>query len=297
MAGEPDLLWRVTAGEGRVRAIFVRATHLVESARRRHGLSPVAAAALGRTMTAAVMLAATLKAGEHVTVRVLGDGPLGAVVADADGRGGARGYVQTPKLLLPLKTDGKLDVARAVGRGTFSVSREFQGRIYSSSVELVSGEIGVDFAHYLRESEQVPSAVSLGVHVDRRGRVAAAGGILLQLLPGGEEFSDLLSERLTGFGAVSQALKDGATPESMAAAVLGDLHPTLLEERPLRFRCGCSRARSRRALLALGAEELRALLEEKGEAEVRCHFCNKTYHIGPEELRRLLTAATAKSGR
>jgi len=289
----PDTMLRALAHGGLIRGLFVVATRTVATAQRRHSAYPVAAAALGRTMVVALMLASTLKGkDEHVTVRVLGDGPLGAIVADADGDGHVRGYVQQPHVLLPLKANGKLDVARAVGRGLFAVSRHMSGtEPYASSVELVSGEIGLDFAWYLRESEQIPSAVSLGVHIDKAGRVRAAGGILLQVLPGGEHLGDLLTERIVGFGAVSEAILKGATPASMAESLLGDLDLDVLEERPLSWRCTCSRGKSRSALVALGKDELMRLAEEQGEAEVRCHFCNKTYRIPGEELRRLVLRA------
>jgi molecular chaperone Hsp33 len=297
VATVPDLLIKATAAQGQVRGVFVRATRTAEAARRRHRAYPVAAAALGRTLTAALILAATLKAGEHVTVRVLGDGPLGAIVADADGHGHVRGYVQQPHVLLPLRPDGKLDVARAVGQGLFAVSRELHvGQPYSSSVRLVSGEIGLDFAHYLRESEQIPSAVSLGVRISPRGAVRAAGGILLQLLPGGEGLAETLSRRLEAFGPVSAAVAQGMGPREMADALLGDLAPRVLEERPVSFRCPCSRARSVSALLALGEDELRQLVADGEGAEVRCHFCNQTYHIPAPELRRLLERSQGARG-
>lgn len=299
VSNQADRLLRVTALEGRLRGLFVRATRTVETARRRHDTYPVATAVLGRTLIVALMLAATLKGEEHVTVRILGDGPIGAVVADADGQGHVRGYVQEPHLLLPIRQDGKLDVARAVGKGIFAVSRHIEGQHpYASSVELVSGEIGLDFVHYLRESEQIPSAVSVGVHVSRTGRVGAAGGILLQVLPGGEELADSLAERLTAFGSVSEALRAGVTPEDMVEQMFRGWPKHILETRTVRFRCRCTRTKSREALVALGEEELAALLAEDGGAEVRCHFCNQVYRFTRDEVADLwLQARAAREGR
>jgi molecular chaperone Hsp33 len=285
-----DRLLRVLTVDGGARAILVTATRTVETARRRHGTYPVATAALGRTLVAALMLASTLKEGEHVTVRVLGDGPLGAIVADADGFGNVRGYVQEPRLLLPLNAIGKLDVGRAVGhKGILAVSREtLSGVPYASSAPLVSGEIGEDLARYLWVSEQTPSAVSVGVQVDERGRVVGAGGVLVQLLPGGGGAAAELEAGLRALGPVSDAVRSGMSLEAMADRVLGAGRWKALEERPLRFRCTCTPARMRRALVALGREEIESILREEGRAEVRCHFCNRTYEVRAEELERLL---------
>lgn len=285
-----DEISRATSAAGRVRAIAVTGTHLVENARRRHGTYPVATAALGRALVGAVLLAqALIKAPDRLTLRLLGDGPIGAVIADADALGNVRGYVLEPHVALPLKANGKLDVGRAVGReGSISVARTTQdAKPYSSAVRLVSGEIGEDIASYLTQSEQIPSAVSLGVLLRSTGSVEGAGGVLLQVLPGGEEYAATLEERVRELGPVSGRVARGAGASDLLRAILEDLPD--FQAAPVsapHLRCTCSRARARRSLVLLGPHTLAELVQD-GEAELACHFCGRTYRYGPEELERM----------
>jgi len=253
----------------------------------------VVTAALGRTLTAALILAAiSLKGDERVTLRILGDGPIGAVIADADARGGVRGYVKEPSVLLPLKPNGKLDVGRAVGRGTISVSRDLSsGEVYSSSVPLVSGEIGEDLAHFLDASEQIPSALALGVRVAPDGSVMGAGGLIVQALPGvGPELAEKLAARIAAMPAVSSVMTDGGRADDLIALAAGGASVEIMERRPVRFSCTCSRAKGELALAALGADEIASLIDENGEAEVTCHFCRRQFTFERAELEGLLEA-------
>ena len=283
---------------GRILVLAARTTALCESARRRHGLWPTAAAAVGRVLTAAGLLALPLKAGGSLTVTVSGDGPLGGVVAAAGPEGEVRGYALRPHVDLPPRPDGKLDVGGAVGRhGLLRVSKDLGlQRPYVGSSPLVSGEIGEDFTAYLARSEQVPALVGLGVLVGSGGAVAAAGGLIVQLLPGvAEGAPERVEANVADLGALSRAVEAGASPEELAQAALRGYEPRLIGDTPLRFRCRCSRARVRRLLASLPPDELRAMREEDGQTEVRCRFCARRYHFGPEDL-RALEARGAASG-
>lgn len=286
-----DLLVRATAAGGRIRALAARTTGLVEEARRRHGTTPTATAALGRVLTATALLAATLDEGQSVTVRVLGSGPLGAVVAVGDTAGNVRGYVQHPGVLLPLNPQGKLDVGRAVGLpGYLHVTRDLGLREpYTGSVPLVSGEIGEDLTSYFFHSEQIPSLVSLGVLVAPDGTVLAAGGFFVQLLPGAEEqWAERLTRNAAELTGISRRIEAGLGPEDIVATALAGFEPRIHARKEIRFRCRCSRERTRALLAALGPDELDLMLAEDGAAELRCHFCNESYRFDGEELRELI---------
>lgn len=290
MSGIRDGFARATAGGGTIRGLAVTATRLIETIRRRHGTYPVATAALGRAMMGATLLAqAMIKPPDRLTLRLLGDGPIGGVIADADADLGVRGYVLQPGIALPLKANGKLDVGRAIGQdGIISVSRTSQtGRSYSSSVDLVSGEVGDDIADYLVRSEQIPSAVSLGVLLRPSGSVHAAGGVLLQVLPGGEQYAGTLEERLAELGPVSGAVAAGMDAQDLLRGLLEETGvDQLAAVGSPRLHCTCSVARSRRALLLLGAEKIGELAEEGG-SELICHFCGRVYRFDRAALERL----------
>lgn len=291
MAG-PDGLVRATAEGGLIRCFAARTTETVREACRRHGTWPTASAALGRVLTAAALLGAMLdEEGQSVTVRVVGSGRLGAVVAVGEPAIHVRGYVQHPHVHLPLTEDGKLDVGRAVGTpGFLHVTWDLGfGEPYTGSVPLVSGEIGDGLTHYLRRSEQIPSLVSLGVLVDPDGAVRAAGGFLVQLLPGAEEaWAERLEENARRIGGISRFVDRGLGPDQIAAAALEGFSFRVHERRPVAFRCRCSRERSRELLAALGRDELADMLARDGGAELRCRFCAATYRFDAEELAGLL---------
>jgi molecular chaperone Hsp33 len=263
-------------------------TSLVEEARRRHGAAPTAAAALGRALTASGLLSATLEGQQKVTLRILGDGPLGGIVTDTTASGDVRGYVQHPDVHLPLARRRKLDVGAAVGRGTLHVTKDLGLRWpYHGSSPLVSGEIAEDLAYYLAQSEQVPSVVSLGVMVEPDGRVSAAGGFIVQVMPGADpSVRDYLEAHARALPPVTQLVRQGLSSADLARVAAGELGVQVVEERPLRYRCTCSRERVEGVLMLLGAEEVDALLEE-GRAEVTCRFCGEVYVLDAQTLRVL----------
>ena len=292
-AEQADYAVRGVAADGRILVLAARSGRLCESARRRHGLWPTAAAAVGRTMTAAALLALPQKDGGSVTISIKGTGPLGGVVAAATPAGDVRGYALQPQTDLPPRADGKLDVGGAVGRqGLVRVTRDQgTGHPYVGSAPLVSGEIAEDITGYLARSEQVPSLVALGVLVGRGGAVRAAGGLVVQLLPGAPEGA---AERIPGnvadLGAISRTLESGAAPEDIAAQALAGYGFQPLERRPLRFHCTCSRPRFRRALRGLPRPELEAMLREDHGAEAVCRFCARRYRFTAADLEALLRA-------
>ncbi|MFZ5649513.1 MAG: Hsp33 family molecular chaperone HslO [Bacillota bacterium] len=265
-------------------------TGVVETACRRHDTWPIATAALGRVMTGALLLGANLKGSDMITIKVAGDGPLGAIVVSANAGGEVRGYVLEPHVDLPRETEGKLPVGAAVGRGTLSVIRDLGLKEpFTGSVELVSGEIAEDLAHYLATSEQVPSAVSLGVLVDREGRVKASGGFWLELLPGaGDDVLEILEKNLAALPSVSAMVDSGASPEDIAGAVAGEFEISVLDKLPVCFRCSCGKKKVEGLLVSLGREELADMARERGGAEVRCHFCGEKYNFTGEELGLLI---------
>jgi len=286
-----DAVHRATAADGTVRAFVVVSTQTVEDARIRHTTSPTATAALGRSLTAAALLGAGLKDGQTVLLRVLGDGPIGGVIAQADAEGHVRGYAVHPHADLPQTDHRKLDVGGLVGRrGMLHVTRDLGLRTpYHGSAPLVSGEIAEDLASYLVTSEQIPSVVALGVLVAPDLRVLAAGGLCLQVLPGTQAgVVDALEARARRLPPITQMMSAGQTPEEILAACLGDLDPHIGDPTPLAFHCRCSRERVEGTLLMLGIEELETLLAQEGRAEVTCRFCGDRYVLGKDEVRALI---------
>ncbi|MCL6521302.1 MAG: Hsp33 family molecular chaperone HslO [Firmicutes bacterium] len=271
---------------------------VVDEAARRHDTWPTATAALGRLLTATAFLAADAKHGS-VTVRLAGDGPLGGAVAVGEADGRLRGYVGEPHVDLPLNAAGKLDVGGAVGRQGFLyvTYQPERGRPYTGSVPLASGEVGDDVSEFLRRSAQRPAAVGVGVLVGPGGEVRAAGGLLVEVLPGAlDELGADVEANLERIGSISRLVEAGAGPRELAAEALRGWSWRIEgEPLPLRFRCSCSRERVEAALLALGEDELRGM-EAEGRAEVRCHFCNARYTFTREELARLAAQAAAAGG-
>ena len=285
-----DYWIRSVTEDGTVRAIAAVTTSTVEQARRQHGTAPTATAALGRAMTAAGLLGATLKDGQTVVVRILGDGPLGGVLAMSDAAGGVRGYVDNPDVYLPLKANGKLDVGRAVGRGTLHVTMDLGLRMpYHGSVPLVSGEIAEDLASYLVTSHQIPSVVALGVLVSPEERVMAAGGLIVQVLPGADDsVITYLEERARVLPTITSMISTGRTPEDIVSVALGDVPARVVERQTVRFRCRCSLRKVQGVLVSLGAQELREILAEQGQVEVRCNFCSRRYVLEEAEVMGLI---------
>jgi molecular chaperone Hsp33 len=296
-----DQLIRATAAEGGIRAVGVITTRLTEEARQRHKLSYVATAALGRTMSGGLLLASSMKReGSRVNIRVRGEGPLGGILIDAGLDGTVRGYVDNPAVELPPNAAGKLDVGKAVGRdGYLYVVRDVgYGYPYSSTVELVSGEIGDDIAHYLVTSEQTPSALVVGVFVGAEG-VTAAGGILIQVMPKAvrdEALVQTLEGRIAKLAGFTPLLQAGKTLPEIFEQLLGDMDLVMLPEvQMVRFHCGCSFDRVLGALKMLGEAELQDMIEKDNGAEATCHFCGEVYQASSDELAQLIEDLRAES--
>lgn len=289
-----DYLIKAIAYDGKVRAYAARTTDMVNEAQRRHDTWPTASAAIGRTMTASLMLGAMLKGEDKLTVKIEGGGPIGAIVADANAKGEVRAYVSNPHVHFDLNEQGKLDVRRAVGTdGTLSVVKDLGLRDYfTGQVEIVSGELGDDFTYYLVSSEQVPSSVGVGVLVNPDNTILAAGGFIIQLLPGtDEETISTIEKQLSQIEPISKLIQKGLTPEEILEEVLGQ-KPDVLETMPVKFHCSCSKDRFETAILGLGKKEIQDMIEEDGKAEAVCHFCNEKYLFTKEELEELRDKTT-----
>ena len=292
-----DQLVRVIAKDAPIKAMAISGTSLVERARQIHDTWPVATAALGRLLMAASMMGNMLKEQDgSVTLRVKGDGPLGTVLAVSDSMGNVRGYVENPAVDVPRKSHAKLDVGSAVGPGgTLTVVKDLGLKEpYVGSIQLISGEIAEDIAAYFVESEQIPTACALGVLISPDQTVRAAGGYLIQLLPGADESVISAIERgVARVGAVSAQLDQGLGPVELLQDVLSDFQLEVLETSPVEYRCYCSRERVSRALISVGASELKSLIQEQGSTDLTCQFCDKVYHFTREDLESLLQEATS----
>lgn len=280
-----DILTKGTAEGVRIYALCT--TNLVQEAATRHHTSHLASAALGRAMNGALLLAATMKDNERIALRLKGDGPIGEVVADAEGTH-VRGYVGDPDVFLPLK-NGKLDVGGAIGAGNIIVTRYLQNaEPFTGYAELVDGEIASDLTNYLYTSEQTPSSVALGVLVNKEGQVIASGGYFIQAMPGcAEETLAQLEENISLTPYVTQLLELGYTPEKMIETIARGLDVTIQESIELNYKCRCSREKILGALATLGQEDISAMSQDE-ETEVHCQFCNETYKFSGEEIARLL---------
>lgn len=292
-----DYLVRAIGFNGSVRAFAVSSTETVGEAQRRHDTWPTASAALGRTMTAGVMMGAMQKGDDQLTIKVQGDGPIGAIIVDANAKGEVRGYAMNPHVDFELNQFGKLDVRRAVGtQGSLSVVKDAGLRDYfTGQVELVSGELGEDFAYYFIKSEQTPSAVGLGVLVNPDYTIKAAGGFIVQVMPGvDDETITQIEEALSKIEPVSKMIEKGFTPEEILEAVLGKEHVEILDRQDVTFSCNCSKDRFSNALIGLGDDELQAMIEEDHGAEAECHFCMEKYSYSEDELRDIIEEVRAQ---
>ncbi|MBP2626460.1 MAG: 33 kDa chaperonin [Firmicutes bacterium] len=281
---------------GGVRAFAAITTNLVEEARGRHNCFPVAAAGLGRTMTAALLMAVNLKTDESITIRIAGDGPLGEIVADAHESGVVRGYVKNPHVELPLRGT-KLDVGTGVGAGQIYVTR-FTGmkQPFTGSAELVSGEIAEDVTNYLFVSDQTPSSVALGVLVQPDLTVGAAGGFIVQALPNADdEVLSKIEKNIAALSPVSQLVSEGKDAADIIKLIFADLPVTLYEEIPVEFKCPCSHKRIQDVLVSLGAEEIEDIITADGQAEICCHFCGEKYKFAKSDLEDVITLIKEKS--
>ena len=296
-----DRLVRAITTDGMVQAVAVSTRDLTERARNIHTTLPVATAALGRALAAASMMGNALKVEDaSLTLQIKGGGPLGTILAVSDNQGNVRGTVDNPAVDLPLRPDGKLDVGAAVGRdGTLTVIRDLNMKEpYVGSVGLLGGEIAEDLAAYFVESEQIPTACGLGVLVDRDQSVLTAGGYLIQLLPGaGEDTITKVEGSLMAAGPVTGLLRENPDPEAMLRRALSDFELEILEKSPIEYRCYCSRDRMERALISLGPEELQAMIDEQGSADLTCRFCDNVQHFSKEELEAMIENLRKKRGK
>lgn len=285
-----DYLVRIITQDKNVLGLACITTNLVNDARKMHGTYPTATAALGRALTGGELLGALLDPGQRVALKFAGDGPLRKIVVEAEGDGTVRGYVAEPEVDLP-PVNGKLDVGGALGReGFLTVTRDLGIRTPCSGVvKLYTGEIASDIAYYLSESEQVPSAVALGVFVEPDLDVSAAGGFLIQSLPPADEaLIEELATRIEGMPPVTRQLKDGKTPEDLLAGLFSGVPYRVIETRRLSFRCSCSRARVEHALITLGPVQMEEVIREQEIFDISCQFCRRKYVFSKEHLKRLL---------
>lgn len=285
-----DYLVKALVYDGHVRAYASRTTETVSEAQRRHQSWRTASAALGRTITAGVMMGAMLKGEDKLTIKIDGGGPLGPILVDSNAKGEVRGYVTHPEVDFEANEHGKLDVRRAVGTdGTLSVVKDVGLRnFFSGQVPLVSGELGEDFTYYFATSEQVPSSVGVGVLVNPDDSILAAGGFIFQLMPGIEdETITKLEERVKNIPPISKLIEKGLTPEEILGELFGEGEVKILETMPVKFQCTCSKERFADAIIGLGSAEIQAMIDEDGKAEAHCHFCNERYQYSREELEEL----------
>lgn len=289
-----DYIIRATADNDSIRAFAATTRETVQKARELHNTTPVASAALGRLLTAGAMMGIMLKGEKDlVTIQIKGDGPLEGEIVTADSKGRVKGYVFNPNVDIPPKSPTKLDVGGAVGKGFLTVIKDLGLKEpYVGKTELVSGEIAEDLTYYYAKSEQVASAISLGVLVDTDTNIKQAGGFIIQVMPGiTEEILSRLESRINVVPYITELLSMGDTPESILNLILGDMDLQIIDKVPTEYYCGCSRERVEKALLAIGKDDLKKILEEDKKAELSCHFCNKVYNFDENDLKRLLAEA------
>lgn len=290
-----DYFVRATAGEAQIRAFAVKTRDTVEAARKAHNTSPVVTAALGRLLTAGAMMGMMLK-GEKgmLTLQIAGDGPIGGITVTADALGHVKGYAKNPQVMIGANEKGKLDVAKAVGKGILRVIKDMGLKEpYVGQTVLESGEIAEDLTYYFANSEQVPSSVGLGVLMDREtNTVKQAGGFIIQLMPfADEETISRLESNLGKVDSVTKLFEEGKTPQQLLELLLEGLTPEILEEGPVEFFCNCDKERVEKALISLGKQELEELIAEGKEIELNCHFCGSSYVFSVEELKTMLKRA------
>lgn len=285
-----DYIVRATAAEGQIRAFAAVTKDTVEEARRRHGTSPVATAALGRLLTAGAIMGSMMKNDtDMLTLQIRGDGPLGGITVTADSHANVKGYVLNPDVMLPPK-NGKLDVGGAVGIGLLTVIKDMGLKEpYSGQTILVTSEIAEDLTYYFANSEQVPSSVGLGVLMDKDNTVKCAGGFIIQLMPFAENKTiDQLEENLKKVTSVTKLLDAGYTPQQLLEELLEGMGLEITDTMPARFYCNCSKERVEQAVVSIGKKDIEEMIKEGKDIEVKCHFCNTAYKYTIDELKEIL---------
>lgn len=282
-----DKLTRAITKDGFFKISAVVSTETVEQSRKFHNSSPVATAALGRLLTAGLLMGGELKEDNaKLTLQMSGDGPLGRVIVSANSKGEVKGYAENPQIDMPLNEKGKLDVGGAIGKGTLSVIKDLGLKEpYIGQVAIQTGEVGDDLAYYFMQSEQVPSVVALGVLVDRDFSVKCAGGFIIQVMPEcNDESLTMLENSIAGIMSVTEMLSQGMDGVDMIKYAMLGFDTEILEESEVGYVCDCSRERMERAIVSLGKAEIDAIIKEQGQAEIVCSFCNKPYVFNTEEL-------------
>ena len=291
-----DYIVKSLAFDGEIRAYAALTTESVQEAQTRHYTWPTASAAMGRTMTATLLMGSMLKGEQKLTVTVDGKGPIGRIIADADAEGNVRAYVDKPQTHFPLNEQGKLDVRRAVGTdGSIQVVKDVGMKDYFSGASpIVSGELGEDFTYYFATSEQTPSSVGLGVLVNPDNSIKAAGGFIIQVMPGAkDETVTKLENAINNMQPVSKLIEQGLTPEGILNEILGEDNVQILETMQAQFECNCSHEKFLNAIKGLGDAEIQDLIKEDHGAEAICHFCGNKYNYSEAELEDLLASMNA----
>jgi molecular chaperone Hsp33 len=289
-----DYIVRATAADNQIRAFAITSRELVEKARQLHNTSPVATAALGRLLSAGAMMGAMMKGEKDLlTLQVKGDGPLGGITVTADSRAQVKGYVHEPAVLIPANSQGKLDVAGAVGKGMLQVIKDLgMKEPYVGQTALQTSEIAEDLTYYFAASEQIPSSVGLGVLLNRENTVRQAGGFIIQLMPYTEDkVIDNLEAKLSKMVSVTELLDQGLAPEQLLEKLIGDFGLVVNDTIPTEFSCNCSKERVEKAIISIGRKEIREMIQEGKPIEVKCHFCNHAYTFHIEELKEILHRA------
>lgn len=286
-----DYIVRATAANSQIRAFAITSRDLVEEARQAHNTSPVATAALGRLLTAGSVMGIMMKGEKDIlTLQIKAGGPLGGVTVTADSKGNVKGYVKNPEVIIPANSQGKLDVASAVGVGFLNVIKDMgMKEPYVGQTALQTSEIAEDLTYYFATSEQVPSSVGLGVLMEHNNTVKQAGGFIIQLMPfAEEEVISKLEEKLSEVTSVTKFLDEGFTPEMILEKILGDFEDLqIMEKIPTKFYCNCSKERVTKAIISIGKKDIKEMIEDGEEIEVNCHFCNTHYKFSVEELKEI----------
>ena len=286
-----DYIVRGTAADNQIRVFAATTRALVEEARKAHNTSPVATAALGRLLTGGVMMGSMMKGDKDLlTLQIQCNGPIKGLTVTADSQGNVKGYAYNPNVMLPPSDKGKLDLGKALDLGVLSVIKDMGLKEpYMGQTQLVSGEIAEDLTYYFATSEQVPSAVALGVLMNKDNTVKRAGGFIIQLMPFAEDgLAEKLEEKLKNMEPITALLEKGMTPEDIIDSVLGEFGVEIMDTLPAQFYCNCTKERVEKAIVSVGAKELNEMIQEGKPIEVNCHFCNKNYTFSIEELKEIL---------
>lgn len=286
-----DYIVRGTAANNQIRVFAATTKELVECAREAHNTSPIATAALGRLLTAGAMMGSMCKGEKDMlTLQIQCSGPIQGLTVTADAKANVKGYVYNPNVMLPPSDKGKLDVGKALDLGVLSVIKDMGLKEpYMGQTQLVSGEIAEDLTYYFATSEQVPSAVALGVLMDKDNTVKQAGGFIIQLMPFAEDgLAEKLEKNLAGITSITSLLEQNMTPEDIVQQVLGEFGVEIMDTIPTKFYCNCCKERVEKAIISVGSKELREMISDNKPIEVNCHFCNKKYTFDIEELKEIL---------